>query len=97
MVFCHCPNILITGIFQVRVEAALTLRALAEVDPTCVGGLISYGVTTLSALRENLSFEKVLSENRKPGNHVRQYLIYWTLLTGLINSSWIRGGLSLSV
>ncbi|XP_058187917.1 protein SWEETIE-like isoform X1 [Rhododendron vialii] len=42
----------------VRVEAALTLRALAEVDPTCVGGLISYGVTTLSALRENLSFEK---------------------------------------
>ncbi|XP_052195097.1 protein SWEETIE isoform X2 [Diospyros lotus] len=42
----------------VRVEAALTLRALAEVDPTCVGGLISYGVTTLSALRENVSFEK---------------------------------------
>ncbi|KAA8530559.1 hypothetical protein F0562_005268 [Nyssa sinensis] len=42
----------------VRVEAALTLRSLAEVDPTCVGGLISYGVTTLSALRENVSFEK---------------------------------------
>ncbi|CAL5367371.1 unnamed protein product [Camellia sinensis] len=42
----------------VRVEAALTLRALAEVDPTCVGGLISYGVTTLSALRENVSFQK---------------------------------------
>lgn len=40
-------------------EAALTWRALAEVDPTCVGGLISYGVTTLSALRENVSFEKV--------------------------------------
>jgi hypothetical protein len=37
----------------------LTLRALAEVDPTCVGGLISYGVTTLTALRENVSFEKV--------------------------------------
>lgn len=42
----------------VRVEAALTWRALAEVDPTCVGGLISYGVTTLGALRENVSFEK---------------------------------------
>ncbi|KAK2986819.1 hypothetical protein RJ640_011044 [Escallonia rubra] len=42
----------------VRVEAALTWRALAEVDPTCVGGLISYGVTTLSALRENASFHK---------------------------------------
>ena len=42
-----------------RIEAALTLRALAEVDPTCVGGLISYGVTTLHALREILSPEKV--------------------------------------
>ncbi|KAL8123865.1 hypothetical protein AgCh_011749 [Apium graveolens] len=42
----------------VRVEAALTWRALAEVDPTCVGGLISFGVTTLSALRENVAFEK---------------------------------------
>lgn len=42
----------------VRIEAALTLRALAEVDPTCVSGLISYGVTTLNALRENVSFEK---------------------------------------
>ncbi|GAV75653.1 LOW QUALITY PROTEIN: hypothetical protein CFOL_v3_19131, partial [Cephalotus follicularis] len=42
----------------VRIEAALTLRALAEVDPTCVGGLISYGVTTLNALRENVSLEK---------------------------------------
>ena len=41
-------------------EAALTLRALAEVDPTCVGGLVSYGVTTLHALRETLSFDKVL-------------------------------------
>ncbi|KAJ4884026.1 HEAT repeat-containing protein [Raphanus sativus] len=42
----------------VRVEAALTLRALAEVDPTCVGGLTSYAVTTINALRESLSFEK---------------------------------------
>ena len=41
-------------------EAALTLRALAEVDPTCVGGLVSYGVTTLRALRETVSFDKVL-------------------------------------
>ncbi|XP_072983205.1 protein SWEETIE isoform X2 [Typha latifolia] len=43
---------------HVRVEAALTLRALAEVDPTCVGGLISYGVTTLHALRESAFFDK---------------------------------------
>uniref|UniRef100_A0A0D9WQP4 HEAT repeat-containing protein n=1 Tax=Leersia perrieri TaxID=77586 RepID=A0A0D9WQP4_9ORYZ len=43
---------------HVRVEAALTLRALAEVDPTCVGGLVSYGTTTLHALRETLSFDK---------------------------------------
>ncbi|KNA19796.1 hypothetical protein SOVF_058220 [Spinacia oleracea] len=43
---------------MVRVEAALTLRALAEVDPTCVSGLVSYGVTMLSALRESVSFDK---------------------------------------
>ncbi|PON93486.1 Coatomer beta subunit [Trema orientale] len=42
----------------VRIEAASMLRALAEVDPTCVGGLVSYVVTMLNALRENLSFEK---------------------------------------
>ena len=42
-----------------RIEAAVTLRTLAEVDPTCVGGLTSYGVTTLTALRENVSFGKV--------------------------------------
>ncbi|XP_078444054.1 HEAT repeat-containing protein [Wolffia australiana] len=48
---------------HVRVEAAMTLRTLAEVDPTCVGGLISYGVTTLNALRESISFEK--------GNHLK--------------------------
>ncbi|KAL4197361.1 hypothetical protein AMTRI_Chr04g187950 [Amborella trichopoda] len=42
----------------VRAEAALTFRALAEVDPTCVGGLISYGVTTLRALRESAAIEK---------------------------------------
>lgn len=40
-------------------EAALTLHALAEVDPTCVGGLVSYGLTTLQALRETVSFDKV--------------------------------------
>ncbi|KAH9602675.1 hypothetical protein KSS87_010209 [Heliosperma pusillum] len=43
---------------MVRVEAALMLRALAEVDPTCVSGLVSYGVTTLNALRESVSFDK---------------------------------------
>ncbi|KAL4570973.1 hypothetical protein LXL04_017722 [Taraxacum kok-saghyz] len=42
----------------VRSESALTLRALAEIDPTCVGGLVNYGVTTLKALRENVSFGK---------------------------------------
>ncbi|KAL9993657.1 putative armadillo-like helical, protein SWEETIE [Helianthus debilis subsp. tardiflorus] len=42
----------------VRAESALTLRALAEIDPICVGGLVNYGVTTLKALRENVSFEK---------------------------------------
>ncbi|XP_071711040.1 protein SWEETIE [Rutidosis leptorrhynchoides] len=42
----------------VRAESALTLRSLAEIDPTCVGGLVNYGVTTLKALRENVAFEK---------------------------------------
>ncbi|XP_051126760.1 protein SWEETIE isoform X2 [Andrographis paniculata] len=42
----------------VRVEAALTLRALAEVDPSCVGGLISYAVTMLNAAREIVLYEK---------------------------------------
>ncbi|KAJ8545864.1 hypothetical protein K7X08_018447 [Anisodus acutangulus] len=42
----------------VRIEAALTLRAIAEVDPTCIGGLISYAITMLGAVRENISFEK---------------------------------------
>ncbi|KAL7101750.1 hypothetical protein ACP275_08G074200 [Erythranthe tilingii] len=42
----------------VRVEAALTLRALGEIDPSRVGGLISYAVTMLSAAKENVSFEK---------------------------------------
>ncbi|KAJ8637016.1 hypothetical protein MRB53_011283 [Persea americana] len=42
----------------VRTEAALMLRSLVEFDPTCVGGLISYAVTTLHALRENVAMEK---------------------------------------
>ncbi|CAI9282620.1 unnamed protein product [Lactuca saligna] len=42
----------------VRCESTLTLRALAEIDPTCVGGLVSYGITTLKARRENVSFGK---------------------------------------
>lgn len=45
--------------WQVRVEAALTLRALAEVDPTCANNLLSCGVTTLRALREIVVVEKV--------------------------------------
>lgn len=53
----------------------MALRALAEVDPTCVGGLISYGVTTLNALRENVSFEKVKFINYM-GNHCSGYVFY---------------------
>lgn len=49
-----------THLVQVRIEAALSLRTLTEVDPNCVGGLFSYGVTMLTALRENVSYEKVL-------------------------------------
>ncbi|KAG5245658.1 HEAT repeat-containing protein [Salix suchowensis] len=52
------PDAVETGVWIVRIEAALALRVLAEVDPTCVGGLISYVVTTLSASRDNVSFEK---------------------------------------
>lgn len=48
-----------TSTLQVRVEAALTLRALAEVDPTCANNLLSCGVTTLRALREIVVVEKV--------------------------------------
>ncbi|KAK6913493.1 hypothetical protein RJ641_023094 [Dillenia turbinata] len=51
-------KIILSVILEVRIEASLALRALAEVDPTCVGGLISYGVTTLNALKENVPFEK---------------------------------------
>lgn len=40
-------------------EAALTLRALAEVDPTCANNLLSCGVTTLRAIREIIVVEKV--------------------------------------
>ncbi|KAH9566013.1 hypothetical protein CY35_04G109200 [Sphagnum magellanicum] len=42
----------------VRVEAALTLRALSEVDPACANNLLSCGVTSLRALRETLVVEK---------------------------------------
>lgn len=55
------------GIYlQVRIEAALTLRSLAEVDPTCVGGLTSFGVTTLNALRDSVSFDKVVYLKMQP-------------------------------
>ncbi|OIW06503.1 hypothetical protein TanjilG_26692 [Lupinus angustifolius] len=61
----------------VRIEAALALRALAEVDPPCVGGLTSYGVTALAALRESISFEKDLEAE------VFDILSLWaTLFTG---------------
>lgn len=44
---------------QVRVEAALALRALAEVDASSANNLLSCGLTTLRALRETVSVEKV--------------------------------------
>lgn len=48
----------------------MTLRALAEVDPTCVSGLVSYGVTMLTALRESISFDKV---------RIRHVLAYYAI------------------
>ncbi|BBN09583.1 HEAT repeat-containing protein 5 [Marchantia polymorpha subsp. ruderalis] len=42
----------------VRVEAALALRALAEVDASSANNLLSCGLTTLRALRETVSVEK---------------------------------------
>ncbi|KAL2926686.1 Protein SWEETIE [Bienertia sinuspersici] len=55
---------------MVRVEAALTLQALAEVDPTCVSGLVSYGVTMLTALREALHLTR--------GTPLKWTLIHYT-------------------
>ncbi|KAL2632357.1 hypothetical protein R1flu_017043 [Riccia fluitans] len=42
----------------VRVEAALALRTLAEVDASSANNLITFGLTTLRALRETVSVEK---------------------------------------
>ncbi|CAM6093367.1 unnamed protein product [Calypogeia fissa] len=42
----------------VRVEAALVLRTLAEVDATSANNILSCGVTTLRALRETVAVEK---------------------------------------
>ncbi|WOK94226.1 HEAT repeat-containing protein 5B isoform X6 [Canna indica] len=68
---------------HVRIEAALTLRALAKVDPTCVGGLISYGMTTLHALRESGSFEKGTNLNAELNSLHGQA----TLLAALVSIS----------
>ncbi|KAJ7552272.1 hypothetical protein O6H91_06G048200 [Diphasiastrum complanatum] len=43
---------------SVRVEAAMTLQGLAEVDPTCANSVMSCGVTTLWALRETVAVER---------------------------------------
>ncbi|GBG62555.1 hypothetical protein CBR_g31193 [Chara braunii] len=43
---------------MVRVEAALTVRALAVADPTSVHGLMSCGLTALRALRDSATVEK---------------------------------------
>eukprot|EP00250_Pteridium_aquilinum_P004108 c14345_g1_i1 orf=134-6829(+) len=42
----------------VRVETALTIRALTEVDPFCANSLMSFGVTTIRALRETVAIER---------------------------------------
>ncbi|MCO5556472.1 hypothetical protein L7F22_010021 [Adiantum nelumboides] len=42
----------------VRVETALTIRALTEVDPSCANNLMSFGVTTIRALRETVAIER---------------------------------------
>lgn len=42
----------------VRVETALTIRELTEVDPFCANSLMSFGVTTIRALRETVVIEK---------------------------------------
>lgn len=42
----------------VRVETALTIRTLAEVDPICANSLMSFGVTTMPALREIVAIER---------------------------------------
>ncbi|CAI9285237.1 unnamed protein product [Lactuca saligna] len=54
----HLPDSRSLSGSLVRSESALTLRALVEIDPTCVGRLVNYGITTLKALRENVSFGK---------------------------------------
>ncbi|XP_024543648.1 protein SWEETIE [Selaginella moellendorffii] len=43
---------------EVRVEAALTLRTLAEVDPTFASNVMSCAVTTLWAVHEAVAVEK---------------------------------------
>ncbi|XP_009403181.3 protein SWEETIE isoform X2 [Musa acuminata AAA Group] len=76
---------------HVRIEAALTLRALAKVDPSCVGGLISYGVTTLHALRESGSLEKVMLVSEFGGTNLNLELNSLhgqaTLLAALVSIS----------
>ena len=54
----------------------MTLRALAEVDPTCVSGLVSYGVTMLTALRESISFDKVRIRHVQAYNAIAFLLNY---------------------
>lgn len=51
-------DLLSHGSAAVRVEAALTLRSLAEVDPVCVNNLMSCGLTTLLAMLDILALEK---------------------------------------
>ncbi|WVZ04946.1 hypothetical protein V8G54_018292 [Vigna mungo] len=102
----RCPNVICFGWGEgscwgmVRIEAALALRTLAEVDPTCVGGLTSYGVTNLTALRESVSFEKVGNTdniNRLPSNCQSDSYVIVSLESGMAISprasgacAWVR-------
>ena len=48
-------------------EAALTLRAMAEVDPSCVNALMTTGVETLRAVREGKVTDQVRRERQGGG------------------------------
>ena len=60
----------------------MTLRSLVEVYPSCVGGLISYAVTMLSAARENVSFEKVICLGIL-SNTIRKFASIWLMLSAV--------------
>ena len=71
---------------QVRLEAALTLRAMAEVDPSCVNALMTTGVETLRAVREGKVTDQVRRERQGGGG------LGWPGLGGPILTLIVVGG-----